>query len=125
MIKHELEQLTGRRFTERQYDALEVLYNETCLEKQDFAWIIKDLIDYVPEPEAKREKKVVAMMDPMGNVISMNGGILACVAELMDVEINSGKTVLRMLPCSECFKDATDIELFSNDPKIVWRKWEG
>lgn len=122
MMKHELEQLTGRRFTEGQFNALELLYYETDLDKKEFARTARNLIKHMPEqPEPLIPvEKVVAVMDPVGNVISMEGKVLTCKAELQDADIATGKSIFKMIPCSADFRDATEIELFSDDPKISW-----
>lgn len=122
MMKHELEQLTGRRFTEGQFNALELLYCETDLDKKEFARTARNLIKHMTEPPepATPIEKVVAIMDPTGNVISMEGKILTCKAELWDADIKTGKSIFRMIPCSADFRDTTEIEMFSDDPKISW-----
>lgn len=132
MMQYEFEKLAGRRVTERQYSAFENLYNDSDMDKVDFVESVRELLKHIPEIRERRPKHTVAIMNPNGNIMSIDGKYVVATAEIMDVDIGTGVTTLRMIPFSERLLDIGELDptegakglFFSDNPKIRWIKGE-
>lgn len=101
MMKQEFEKLVGREVTMDQYEMIEKLYMQSNLEKQEFAKSIKKLVHSLPKPEFTGTVLVISIPDNSGFYRTPNGCWLHTIkAELVDVDIASGKIKVRKIPNS-------------------------
>lgn len=56
MMKHEFEELAGRTVTNDQYKAIETLYMESNMTKQEFVKSVQPMLKAIPEVIAKSEE---------------------------------------------------------------------
>lgn len=108
MMKKEFESLVGREVTGDQYEAIEKLYMESSLSKQDFAKSVKTMLKSIPQPEKEMEIIMVNITDRSGCYMTPNGcWYHTILAELLDVNIETGKYIVRKIPNSYDFRSRT------------------
>ena len=122
MMQYEFEKLAGREVTESQYRAFERLYNNSDMDKADFVESMSEILEHIPEPPKRRELVIIALVDPLGKTISLNGKILSVEAELVEVDIASGKSIYRMEPNSADLRDMKLISNVADNPRIKWEE---
>lgn len=99
-MKYEFETLAGRTVTDEQYMMIESLYMASNLDKYDFVKSIKGMLKSIPE---KIERKIITVLwrDNSGYFHTPNGCWLHTIkAELIDVDIKTGKILARKIPNS-------------------------
>ena len=117
MMKQEFEKMVGREVTPEQYDMLERLYMQSTLNKQDFAKSVKKLVQSLPKPKFTGKVLVISVPDNSGYYRTPNGCWLHTVlAELVDVEIGSGRIKARLIPNSYGLKYSAD----RRDTEVDW-----
>ncbi len=96
-MKCEFEKLAGRTVTVEQYDAIERLYVETDLSKQEFVKSIKPLLKAIPEVK-KQTILTMNVRDNAGYYKTPNGCYNHLVdVELISVDIATGKTIVKVI----------------------------
>lgn len=101
MMKKEFEKLVGREVTGDQYEAIEKLYMESSLSKQDFVKSIKAMLKSIPQSEKEKTIIMVNITDRSGCYMTPNGcWYHTILAELVDVNIKTGKYIARKVPNS-------------------------
>lgn len=120
MMQYEFEKIAGREVTESQYKAFETLYNVSDMDKADFVESVREILEHIPEPPKHREIMTIALTDPLGGLICINGKFLTVRAELVDVDIARGKSIFRMEPLSADLRDDKEIEYFEDNPNFEW-----
>lgn len=98
MMKHEFEAIAKRTVTNEQYKAIEALYMESNLNKFDFVKSIKHMIDSIPE-QTNRQKVVV------GVKAMPNGTWMNYEAEIVNVNIKTGKIEVKRLSANRCWSE--------------------
>ena len=101
MMKEEFETLAKREVTMEQYEAIEALYTVCNLDKQAFVKAISGAIKSIPVPEKKKPIIPVMIKDNSGCYTTPNGcwnHLIDC--ELIDVDIKSGKVLVKKIPNS-------------------------
>lgn len=112
MMKHEFEKLAGRTVTSEQYEAIEKLYSDSDLSKQDFVKNIRPMLKSMPE-EKNNPIIQIGVPDRSGFYLTPNGcWYHTILAELVDVSIKTGKIQVRKIPNSydERYMDETYIK---------------
>ncbi len=112
MMQHEFERLAGRTVTAEQYEAIEKLYNDSDLSKQDFVKGIRPILKSIPE-EKHNPIIQIGVRDRSGFYLTPNGcWHHTILAELVDVSIKTGKMQVRKIPNSydERYMDGTYVE---------------
>lgn len=98
MMKQEFEKMTGRNFTNEQYNAIEILYMSTNLNKADFVKSIKPILKAIPQPEREKDIKRMRVRDRSGYRKTPNGCYYHIVyVELVDIDITTRKYVIDSL----------------------------
>ena len=118
MLIREFEELAGRTVTAKQYEAIEALYMESKLSKEDFVKSIKKLLKSIPE---KHEYPVLVMAchTSSGEFKTPNGCYYMTErVELVDVDIRTGKRTVRVIPNTFDFAYSYDITDWDNNLKI-------
>lgn len=101
MMKSEFEKLVGRTVTTEQFEAIEKLYMESTLCKADFVKSIKPMLKSVPTPEHKKKIIMIGVTDRSGYRMTPNGCWYHTeLAELVDVNIATGRMQVRKIPNS-------------------------
>lgn len=117
MMKHEFEKLVGREVTTEQYEMIEGLYTQSTMSKQDFAESIKKMVHSLPKPKFSGKVLVISIQDNSGCYWTPNGCWLHTVrAELVDVDISSGKIKVRKIPNS--YEQKYDADM--RDTAVEW-----
>jgi len=117
MMRHEFEQLVGREVTIEQYEMFEKLYMDSDMGKQDFCKSIKKVVHSLPKPTFEGKVLRISIPDKSGYYRTPNGCWLHIVlAELVDVDIRSGKVTVRMIPNSYELGYTADL----TDQQIQW-----
>lgn len=98
MMKSEFEKLAGRTVTGEQYKAIEALYMESTLDKLDFVKSMKAMLKSIPEQHAN--SRIIIGVKPMPN-----GTWMTYEAELVDVNIATGKTIVKRLSPNRCWAE--------------------
>lgn len=98
MMKSEFEVIAGRKVTDAQYAAIEVLYMSTNLDKVEFVKSIRPMLKNIPQPEKKKDIKKMAVRDHSGFRKTPNGCYYHIeYVELVDVDIKTGKYIIKPL----------------------------
>lgn len=119
MMQYEFEELAKRRVTPEQYRAIEALYTDSTLSKADFVKSIKGLLNSIPEPAEEKQIVRVSTTDRSGHEYTPNGAWIHTIkAELVDIDIATGKILLREIPNSYALD--TWCEYHSYDSRIKW-----
>ena len=100
MMKSEFEKIAGRTVTGEQYKAIEALYMDSNLDKIAFVKSIKAMLNSMPEEHSNR--KVLVGVKPMPN-----GTWMTYEAELIDVDIKTGKTKVKRLTANRCWAETS------------------
>lgn len=101
MMKSEFEKLAGRQVTAEQYEAIEKLYMESTLCQSDFVKSIKPMLKSIPMPESRKKIIMIGVTDRSGCRMTPNGcWYHTKLAELVDVNIATGKMQVREIPNS-------------------------
>jgi len=110
MLKAECEKLIKRILTAEQYQAIEILYMDSLLDKVKFCKALKPIIKAIPLRKTERKVIQIGVTDRAGNFQTPNN----CwwhtkLVEVVDVDIKSGKTKVKEIPNSyDCrYKDST------------------
>ena len=98
MMKSEFEALAKRTVTTIQYKAIETLYIECDLDKYEFVKMIKPLLKSIPEK--RKNNRVLVGVKAMPN-----GTWMTYEAELVDVNIKTGKIEVRRLTENRCWAE--------------------
>lgn len=103
MMQQEFEKLVNRGVTEEQYRAFEILYNESDLNKQEFARIVKRLLYHIPKPLKKGNFLFIGAeeVDPITGIQTIKtvkDQYLTIKTEITDVDISTGKIRLKKSP---------------------------
>lgn len=98
MTKNEFEKIAKRTVTEAQYKAIETLYMESNLDKADFVKSIKWMLASIPE-EVKEERVIIGVKQ------MPNGTWMTYEAQVMDVNISTGKYEVRRLSNNRCWAE--------------------
>lgn len=119
MMKHEFEAIAKREVTYEQYTAIEALYSASSLNKVDFVKSIKGLLKSIPEPQTEKKILTVSCTDNSGYELTPNHCYIHTIkAELVDVDIKSGKYLLRKIPDSYSLGYSVDLHYY--DERIEW-----
>lgn len=98
MMKHEFEQLAGREVTSEQYKAIETLYMDSTLNKEDFVKSIRQMLKSILLPEKEKNIKKMCVRDRSGYRKTPNGCYYHIeYVELVDVDIKTGKYIVKEL----------------------------
>lgn len=122
MMQCEFEKLAGREVTDRQYRAFETLYNAGDMDKFEFVESVRGILEHIPEPAKKRKKVVVALLDPNGHMIIIDGKVITAEAELISANLAKGTAIYRMVPDSVRLRNAGNVDLCEDANKF---RWEG
>lgn len=109
MMKSEFEKLVGRTVTTEQYEAIEELYMASTLCKTDFVKSIRPVLKTIPAPESKKKIIMIGVTDRSGYRMTPNGCYYHTkLAELVDVNIATGKMQVREIPNSYALRYADE-----------------
>lgn len=109
MMKYEFEALVGRTVTPDQYKAIEALYIDSTMSKQDFVKSIKPLLKGIPEVK-KSPVLTMAFHNCYGDMKTPNGCYyLTKQVELLNVDIRAGKKHVRIIPDSFELRSSYDM----------------
>lgn len=112
MMKAELERLAGRTVTQKQYDALEVLYLETNLTKQEFVKAVRKMLVAIPVVPVPVKVVTVRVDDEAGWEWSWE--TRAWMTEVVDAQVIfngptlDGRTVVKLIPGTQRMAPVTD-----------------
>lgn len=98
MMKSEFEKIAGRTVTDAQYKAIEALYMDSTLDKLAFVKSMKAMLKSIPEQH--NYKKITVGVKAMPN-----GTWMTYEAELVDVDIAKGKTIVKRLSPNRCWAE--------------------
>lgn len=98
MTKNEFEKIAKRTVTNEQYRAIETMYMESNLDKYEFTKSIKELLKSIPE-ENKTEKLIIGVKQ------MPNGTWLTYEAELIDINLETGKVEVKRLSKNRCWAE--------------------
>lgn len=98
MMKHEFEAIAKRTVTDEQYKAIEALYMESTLDKNEFVKSIKGMLKSLPE-ESKEEKVIVGVKQ------MPNGTWMTYEAQVIDINIKTGKYEVKRLSNNRCWAE--------------------
>lgn len=119
MERQEFEAIAKRKVTLEQYKAIEVLYMESNLDKYEFVKSIRGLLKTIEEPKPERMIVRVSVTDNSGCEYTPNGCWLHTIkAEIIDVDIKSGKILLKEIPDSYMLDSW--VEYHHYDSRIKW-----
>lgn len=109
MMKHEFEELAKRTVTIEQYEAIEALYMASDLSKSEFVKSIKGLLKSIPE-QPSRTVLTMAQHNMYGGMTTPNGACYMTIqVELINVDIKTGKKMVKVIPNTFEFKSYYDI----------------
>lgn len=101
MMKSEFEKLVKREVTTEQFEAIEKLYMASTLCKADFVKSIKPMLKSIPTPEHEKKIIMIGVTDRSGYRMTPNGCWYHTeLAELVDVNIATGRMQVRKIPNS-------------------------
>jgi len=119
MMKQEFEKIAKRTVTDEQYKAIEALYMESDLDKYEFVKSIKGMLKSIAEPKHEYKVVRVSVTDNSGCEYTPNGCYIHTIkAEVIDVDIKTGKVLLRKVPDS--YQLDYWVEFHYYDNKIKW-----
>lgn len=119
MMKHEFEKLAKRSVTDEQFRAIHELYMASDLDKYEFVKSVKGLLKTIPEEKTERKILTISTVDNSWCEYTPNGCYIHTVkAELVDVDIKSGKFLLRKIPDS--YELGYSVDLHHWDDRIKW-----
>ena len=119
MMREEFERIAKREVTDEQYKAIETLYMASNLDKYAFVKSIKGLLQTMPEPEKEHKIVRVSTVDRSGHERTPNGCWIHTIkAELVDIDIATGKTVLKAIPNSYQLDNWCEYHYY--DERIQW-----
>lgn len=98
MTKYEFEKLIKRTVTDEEYNAIEKLYMASDLDKYEFAKSMIKVVSTIPEKE--ENKKVVIGVKEMPN-----GTWLTYEAELININIATGKIEVKRTSMNRCWSE--------------------
>lgn len=99
MMKQEFEKIAKVEVTNEQYAAIEKLYMESSLQKAEFIKTIKPMLKTLRKPEKKEGIVRIAVSDNSGYMVTPNGCWHHVIkAELIDIDIATGKIKVRKIP---------------------------
>lgn len=128
MMQQEFEKLVNRGVTEEQYRAFEILYNESDLNKQEFARIVKRLLHHIPKPLKKGSFLFIGVeeVDPITGIQTtktVKDQYLTIKAEIIDVDISTGKIRLKKVQGVYFTKDSLmEIDFSESSERILWEE---
>lgn len=99
MLKYEFENISGIEVTDKDYELIEKMYNATDLDKRDFIKLLN--LKAFKKPEPKREVIRVGK-----ERICDNRFIIGYLAEVIDIDIRTGKTVVKRVSEDSTVGDA-------------------
>lgn len=109
MLKSEFEKLVGRNVTDNLYRAIESIYMESDLTKQEFCRVFGPVVDAIRKPYRDKMIKCMKVRDRSGFEKTPNGcWFHVKYVELVDIDVSTGRYVVA--PLSE-----RDIQLLVND----------
>ena len=111
MMKSEFEAIAGRTVTAEQYKAIETLYMNSNLDKYEFTKSIKKMLDTMPEERAT--KKIIVGVKAMPN-----GTRMVYEAEIINVNIKTGKIEVKRLTQNRCWAE-TDFDVYYTRVKEI------
>ena len=98
MMKHEFEAIAKKEVTNEQFEAIEKLYMNSTLNKQDFVKRIRPMLKTIPEPEKEKNIKKMCVRDRSGCRKTPNGCYYHIeYVELVDVDIKTRKFIVKAL----------------------------
>ena len=98
MTKQEFEQIANRTVTAEQYKAIEALYMASDLDKYDFVKSIKGMLKTIPEEISSKRILV-------GVAVMPNGTWMSYEAEIVNVNIATGKIEVKRLSPNRCWAE--------------------
>lgn len=98
MMKHEFEKIAKRTVTDDEYKSIEILYMNSNLDKYEFVKSIKGMLKSIPE-ENKEDIVVIGVRQ------LPNGTWITYPAEVVDINISTGKYEVKRLSSNRCWAE--------------------